>query len=137
MVDYPFEFEGKDVSYKVGNPMGFYSSWNSFALSHHFVVYYCCCKLGMSWKTAPYALLGDDIVIGDEALAREYQRVLNLLDVPFSKMKTHVSKHTFEFAKRWFHKGSEISPFPLAGLAEVSSRYNLMVNLILSTLNKG
>jgi hypothetical protein len=28
------------------------------------------------------------------------------------------SKTTFEFAKRWFHKGAEVSPFPLNAVHE-------------------
>jgi len=47
MVGYPFNFEGKDLFYAVGNPMGAYSSFNSFALTHHFLIYHCCRKLGI------------------------------------------------------------------------------------------
>lgn len=40
MVGYPFLTPDKgEVRYEVGNPMGFYSSWGSFALAHHFVVF--------------------------------------------------------------------------------------------------
>lgn len=39
MVGYPFDIEGKKVSYSVGNPMGFYSSWASFAVAHHYIFY--------------------------------------------------------------------------------------------------
>jgi len=49
MVGFPFDYQPPvkgahpmKVSYSVGNPMGFYSSWASFALTHHYVVYYCC-----------------------------------------------------------------------------------------------
>lgn len=53
MVGFPFDYQPPvkgahpmKVSYSVGNPMGFYSSWASFALTHHYVVYYCCRILG-------------------------------------------------------------------------------------------
>jgi hypothetical protein len=51
MVGYPFKITLPDkkvekLSYKVGNPMGAYSSFNSFALTHHFIIYYCCKMLG-------------------------------------------------------------------------------------------
>lgn len=38
MVGYPFRSTTleTEVSYKVGNPMGAYSSWPSFAVAHHF-----------------------------------------------------------------------------------------------------
>lgn len=46
MVGHPFDFEGQKVTYSVGNPMGAYSSFNSFALTHHYLIYYCCRVLG-------------------------------------------------------------------------------------------
>lgn len=48
MVGYPFN-KGNNktdsVTYNVGNPMGFYSSWASFTVAHHFVVYLACKRL--------------------------------------------------------------------------------------------
>jgi hypothetical protein len=46
MVGYPFDFKDQKVSYVVGNPMGAYSSFSSFALTHHYIIYYCCKVLG-------------------------------------------------------------------------------------------
>lgn len=43
--------------------------WPLFALSHHFVVWYCADKVYPGKKFSKYALLGDDIVIGDAAVA--------------------------------------------------------------------
>jgi len=48
MVGYPFEYRGQNIAYSVGNPMGAYSSFNSFALTHHYLVYHCCRELGIS-----------------------------------------------------------------------------------------
>jgi hypothetical protein len=44
MVGEPFALpnSGESIKYTVGNPMGFYSSWNSFTLAHHFIVYAAC-----------------------------------------------------------------------------------------------
>lgn len=40
MVGYDFSTpSGSRVKYSVGNPMGFYSSWASFALAHHFIMF--------------------------------------------------------------------------------------------------
>lgn len=39
-------------------------------------------------------------MIADDTVASEYKRLLVQLDMPFSKAKTHVSAHSFEFAKR-------------------------------------
>lgn len=48
MVGYPFDYKGEKISYSTGNPMGAYSSFNSFALTHHYIIYYCCRELGIS-----------------------------------------------------------------------------------------
>lgn len=48
MVGHPFDFRSAKTSYAVGNPMGAYSSFNSFALTHHFIIYHCCRTLGIS-----------------------------------------------------------------------------------------
>lgn len=48
MVGFPFDYQDTSCMYSTGNPMGAYSSFNSFALSHHYVIYYCCKKLGYS-----------------------------------------------------------------------------------------
>lgn len=48
MVGYPFVApDGQRVRYSVGNPMGAMSSWSSFALTHHFVMFACCSRLGI------------------------------------------------------------------------------------------
>lgn len=91
---------GEEVRYAVGNPMGFYSSWNSFALAHHFVVFSACQLSGVQWKTLDYCLLGDDVVIANEKIALKYKELMEGLGVDISPRKTHVSMDTFEFAKR-------------------------------------
>lgn len=48
MVGHPFDFQGDKLVYAAGNPMGAYSSFNSFALTHHFLIYHCCRELGKS-----------------------------------------------------------------------------------------
>jgi hypothetical protein len=100
MIGYPFLCEGKEYRYGVGNPMGAYSSWNSFTLAHHFVVFQACERVGIRWKEANYVILGDDIVIGDDAIAKEYLNLMKGYGVSVSLQKTHVSPHTYEFAKR-------------------------------------
>jgi len=80
------------------------------------LVAYIASKVGASYRS--YKILGDDIVIRDDRLAEEYRKALSDLDVPISWSKTMQSKTTFEFAKRWFHKGIEISPFPLNAVHE-------------------
>jgi len=137
MVGYPFSYKSSSVNYSVGNPMGFYSSWASFAVAHHYVVYYCCRKLNLSWRHAPYCLLGDDIVICHKGLADLYKETIKSLGVDYSKEKTYESPHFFEFAKRLFWKGEEISPFPFSGLSEVSRKYYLLTQHFIEAEIKG
>jgi hypothetical protein len=48
MVGIPFVYQSRTLKYGVGNPMGAYSSFASFALAHHYILYYCCQELGIS-----------------------------------------------------------------------------------------
>jgi len=137
MVKFPFDYNGTVKKYSVGNPMGAYSSWSSFAVAHHYVIYYCCKKTGVNWKELKYSLLGDDIVIADKRVAELYLEVIRDLGVDVSPSKTHVSSNTYEFAKRWVHKGDEITPFPLASLRENDKRYYTFVNLLIEVREKG
>jgi hypothetical protein len=107
----------KYLSYSVGQPMGAYSSWAAFTLSHHLVVQYCAMLVG-KYPFQEYIILGDDIVIYNDIVAKEYIRVMARLGVDLSPAKSHVSKDTYEFAKRWIRRGVEVSGLPLNGLVE-------------------
>lgn len=111
MTGYPFDFQGRPITYSVGQPMGLYSSWATFALTHHLIVLYAAFLAGKP-DFSDYILLGDDIVIRDDSVASEYQSVMEKLGVEISSAKTLVSKDTFEFAKKTYHKGMDISPIP-------------------------
>lgn len=142
MTGYPFRFTNEkgissDISYSVGNPMGAYSSFNSFALAHHYLLYHICKNLGKDWKALPYALLGDDIVICDEQVAERYMSLIKQLGMEYSSAKTHKSKDFYEFAKRIFYQGVEVSPFPISALSECGKSYDLLFTLIWSLKNKG
>jgi len=142
MVGYPFSYKdptGKEenLSYSVGNPMGAYSSWSSFALAHHYIVYYCCRELGVEWKTLPYCLLGDDIVIAHREVAELYISTIHSLGCETSELKTHKSTTLYEFAKRLIWNGLEITPFPISALKESKTRYYMLVNLLLESERKG
>lgn len=85
------------------------------AITHHVIVHLAATRAEKPpW--GKYVLLGDDIVIADKDIAREYRAVMSELDVPISDAKTHVSNDTCEFAKRWIHKGVEITPYPLPAI---------------------
>lgn len=134
MINHEFHLSDPPGEYKysTGQPMGAHSSWPLFTLSHHLVVQVAAKRAGACTHSLfnDYCLLGDDIVIHHDDVAREYKKILNTYDVPISDAKSHVSKDTFEFAKRWFHKGTEVTPYPIVGLISVSKHWALTSELI-------
>lgn len=115
MVDKPFANPwGEPVKYLAGQPMGAYSSWAMFALSHHLTVRTAAMRAGFSPVTfKDYVLLGDDVVIANQKVSEKYQELMEEMGVELSPSKTHVSPDTYEFAKRWYQAGSEISGIQL------------------------
>lgn len=103
---------GETLFYKVGQPIGARSSWAMFTLSHHLVVQYAAYLEGL-YPFSDYILLGDDIVITNDRVAAKYVELMTELGVGISPFKSHVSDTTYEFAKRWFHHGVEVTGFPL------------------------
>lgn len=134
----PFRAKGHGFkTYAAGNPRGMYSSWNTFALSHHYMVFTCCQFLKRDWKKCLYVLLGDDILLGCFKLAKLYKDAMTDLGVDFSVLKTHESNSFCEFASRHIYKGTEISPFPFSALKETGKRYHSLLNLVREEERKG
>lgn len=100
-------------------------------------MFYCCKELGIDWKTSKYCILGDDVLIGDHDLAMLYKEVILSLGVEISAIKTHESDKLFEFAKRLFLNGVEITPFPVSSLKESAKRYYLLTNLLNEEIQRG
>nr|WKR37717.1 putative RNA-dependent RNA polymerase [Leptosphaeria biglobosa mitovirus 1] len=115
LVDRDFIFEQKSVKYSVGQPMGAYTSWAAFTLTHHLVVHWAAKLCGLDHFNQ-YIILGDDIVIKNNKVANKYITIMTRLGVDISQPKTHISKDTYEFAKRWIQKGREISGLSLKGI---------------------
>lgn len=117
LVDYAFHSELGDIKYAAGQPMGAYSSWPAMALTHHIIVRISARRCGIT-SFKDYALLGDDIVIRNHEVAKTYKEILEILDMPISEQKTHISDEIYEFAKRWVYKGQEVTGFSVSGLFE-------------------
>nr|WAY16590.1 putative RNA-dependent RNA polymerase [Rhizoctonia solani mitovirus 113] len=102
------------LHYAVGQPMGALSSWASLALTHHFLVQCAAWSAGYpKWKLyTNYAVLGDDVVIGDAKVARAYLRIMESLGVKVNTSKSLLSHRglAFEFAKRTVVRGVDVSP---------------------------
>lgn len=112
--DYYYD-NNNSIRYSVGQPMGAYSSWAAFTITHHLVVHYSAYLCGIM-NFNDYILLGDDIVIKNDKVAKRYIKIMTKLGVDISSSKTHVSIDTYEFAKRWIKNGREITGIPLKGL---------------------
>lgn len=66
-------------------------------------------------------------MIKNHRVAQHYKNIMKKLGVEISQQKTHVSKDTYEFAKRWIKGGTEISGISLKGILndlDLFSRYN-------------
>nr|UPW42221.1 MAG: putative RNA dependent RNA polymerase [Jiangsu mito-like virus 14] len=102
-------YQGKEYKYSVGQPMGAYSSWAMLALTHHVVVRVAAHKVGLS-NFRDYCILGDDIVIRNDAVASEYYNLMKALGVSINLSKSVESFDFAEFAKRWSGPGVQITP---------------------------
>jgi len=107
------------VAYSVGQPMGALSSWAMLALTHHALVQLAAHRVlphHEGWFLF-YAVLGDDIVIGDKLVAAEYLRIMETIGVEVGLAKSMVSTSgSLEFAKRTYIRGRNCSPVSLAEL---------------------
>nr|QCF24462.1 RNA-dependent RNA polymerase [Entomophthora muscae mitovirus 3] len=132
-----YEFEvfqtGDKLQYGAGQPMGAYSSWAVFTVCHHIVIWYCAGSTAYS----NYAIIGDDVVIADDDVADRYVEVIKALGVDISPSKSHVSKDTFEIAKRWSFKGTEVTPFPIDGLSVIFNKPDILYLFLLEQEKKG
>jgi hypothetical protein len=129
-IDYTLKNQIWDVNeklkYSVGQPMGALSSWAMLAFTHHFLVQVSAWRAGVvpvgTWFSE-YAILGDDLVIFNRAVATEYVRVIRKIGMEIGLHKSVLSRKfpSLEFAKRIFHKGADVSAVPFseffAGLA--------------------
>lgn len=137
--DRDFHYGKQKVRYSVGQPMGFYSSWPVFALTHHFVVWYSAWRSGIKNFT-DYVILGDDIAIANPTVAEEYFRIITeVLGMNISKAKsilpeTNSNSTSAEIAKRFFKDGLELTPLTPDILIGARSTYFWLVNDIIRHL---
>jgi len=85
------------IQWSVGQPLGVYPSFASFALCHHYVIRGIFVMLG---KEPDYLVLGDDVIIFDDEVAKVYSLVMRQVGVPISPDKTIISDKFCEFAGR-------------------------------------
>jgi hypothetical protein len=68
------------------------------ALTHHVLVRFAAQKVGLC-NFSSYSILGDDIVIADDAVSQEYLHLINSLGVDVNLSKSVISNRFTEFAK--------------------------------------
>lgn len=147
------EKEPASVYYGTGQPMGALSSWANLALIHHAFVQWAAVKAGAvepgkGWY-AGYAILGDDVVIAGNSVAKEYRSLIKRAGVAISEHKTLESRsgRALEFAKRTFLDWKDVSMIPtaevlaatrnLSGMLELIRGYSLTLGQSLTVLGYG
>jgi hypothetical protein len=100
MTKYLFDYQGESHAYACGQPMGLYSSWAVFSLSHHVLVRIASSRTNHGFGWTKYALLGDDIVLTNGKVASKYRELIQMLGVDIALNKSHTSNNMCEFAKR-------------------------------------
>nr|AWY10972.1 RNA-dependent RNA polymerase [Sclerotinia sclerotiorum mitovirus 9-A] len=128
MVKHPFAFQGEDLFFRTGQPLGAKSSWAMFTLSHHVIVQIAKHRCG---SNAKYYILGDDIVISTKKLATAYLEIMAEIGVQISEAKSHKSKDLFEFAKTWGFGSRHVSGFPIKGVYTTLHRYQQLVPVLI------
>jgi hypothetical protein len=78
--------ERRLVKYGRGQPMGMYSSWACLALLHHCLVHFAYYRYHKIAPMPPYmyVVLGDDIAIANEELARSYKEICEEFGITLS-----------------------------------------------------
>lgn len=90
-----------DLSFRRGQPLGMLPSFRTLSLTHHLLVEAMCYEMG--YRDSPYRILGDDIVIKYQKVAKRYRSVMNDLRVEISEHKSY-SGRLIEFAGKIFIK---------------------------------
>ncbi|OMP12970.1 RNA-dependent RNA polymerase, mitoviral [Corchorus olitorius] len=76
-IDLKSTTDRQTVSFVAGQPLGYYSSWPLFALSHHLVVWVAAEQAYPGKRFDKYAVLGDDVIIADDRVNDAYSRLIH------------------------------------------------------------
>jgi hypothetical protein len=96
----PYIFNGKEMFYSVGQPIGAYSSFAMLALTNHVIVQVSIKISDVQYikGTGQYAVLGDDVAVSHRGTAETYIRLMTFLGVEVNPVKGF-SGRLIEFAK--------------------------------------
>lgn len=134
--------------------MGALSSWAMLAVTHHMIVQLAYQNSNLNrglfgpegpegkWRLDAfwydnYELLGDDIVIFDEAVATEYLKIMEKLGVGINLQKSVIAVNpTFEFAKVTGMNGLDVSALSWKAFMSQNT-FMGRVNIFYSLLERG
>lgn len=102
------------------------------ALTHHFIVQVAAVRAGYRMGSFNlYAVLGDDIVIANKKVARQYLILLDQLGVSVGLAKSLISpRGVLEFAKRYMSSRADLSPVPFKEVGASLQAFNGMSALV-------
>lgn len=107
------------------------------ALTHHVIVQIAARRVGKTNFT-DYALLGDDLVIADEAVANSYLAITSDLGLEINLSKSLVSHcGVSEFAKRIFRDGVDLSPIPAKLVSTLAKGWRNLRSVLLDLTGRG
>jgi hypothetical protein len=107
------------------------------ALTHHVLVDVAAKRVGFN-TFDDYAILGDDIVIANTAVAKSYHYIMTtILGVQISEHKSLISKDSFEFAKQLIRGSDNLSPIGPKNILLSIKSMNGVLSLFVDMINKG
>lgn len=114
------------VCFVAGQPLGYYSSWALFSLTHHLIVWLSAERVYPGRRFTSYAVLGDDVLIADDRVAPIYASYVERLGVEISYLKSISSTSgCVEFAKKFLVNGmmEDLSPISCRALCNYFHPY--------------
>nr|QIR30259.1 RNA-dependent RNA polymerase [Plasmopara viticola lesion associated mitovirus 36] len=130
----PYNYDGINYDYAVGQPMGAYSSFVMLALANHVLVLSSLDSYNKG--SGQYAVLGDDVCIHSNAASLKYTGLLRLLGVEVNPVKGFFGD-LIEFAKNWFHSsGINLSPLGTKVLLRTSRKPVYFTALLMDFFQK-
>jgi hypothetical protein len=105
-------YSNTHIRFNQGQPLGMLSSWPCMAEVHHEIVWISAGSRAAA--EGKYLILGDDFVTICPLLFASYRKLLGQLGVTVS---AHTNSYYFEFAKRQFFRGVEVTGVRAKALA--------------------
>mgnify|MGYP002062283264 CR=1 FL=1 len=108
--------QNRTIKYQQGQPMGLGPSFHLATLSHSDMIYSLYKDIyPHTWKKHlrenPYGVVGDDVFISDELVARTYKILMGYWGVKINDSKSLISNRYGEFCGAIFSKDSFVPPF--------------------------